>query len=121
MKKKRVTKEEKDGCERVNKKLKINGSKEEEEIPTEEEVEEFYTILKRMKVVVKYFDERGKGVTDWREELEKPDLAVDHAGDNTAGGEFENQNNEKGVGETFTFNQGFDLNAVAPEASDSGA
>lgn len=85
-------------------------------VPTEEEVEEFYTILKRMKVVVKYFDDKGKGGRDWRETLEKPaELAVAHGGENIATVKAVNKK-EKVDGEVLTF----DLNAVAPEAADSG-
>ncbi|PNX87038.1 hypothetical protein L195_g043122 [Trifolium pratense] len=107
----------------MKQKLKSKGSKKDEEkeegseVPTEEEVEEFYSILKRMKVVVKYFDDKGKGGREWRETLEKPpELDVDHGG---AAVEVENKKEKMG-GDVVTRNQGFDLNAVAPEAADSG-
>jgi hypothetical protein len=123
-KKKRVTKEdEEEDCERLKQKLKSKVSKKDKEkdegseVPTEEEVEEFYAILKRMKVVVKYFDDKGKGGREWRKMLEKPpELTVDH-GD--AAVEFENKKEKMG-GDVLTINQDFDLNAVAPEAAESG-
>jgi hypothetical protein len=123
-KKKRVTKEdEEEDCERLKQKLKSKVSKKDKEkdegseVPTEEEVEEFYAILKRMKVVVKYFDDKGKGGREWRETLEKPpELTVDHGGGAV---EFEDKKEKMG-GDVLTINQDFDLNAVAPEAAESG-
>jgi hypothetical protein len=123
-KKKRVTKEdEEEDCERLKQKLKSKVSKKDKEkdegseVPTEEEVEEFYAILKRMKVVVKYFDDKGKGGREWRETLEKPpELTVDHGG---AAAEFEDKKEKMG-GDVLTINQDFDLNAMAPEAAESG-
>ncbi|KAL5079621.1 hypothetical protein RYX36_008042 [Vicia faba] len=99
-KKKRVTKEDEEKEENSG-------------VPTEEEVEEFYTILKRMKVAVKYFDDKGKAGRDWRKTLEKPaELAVSYGGENIAA--------VKSGGEVLTINHGFDLNAVAPEAAEDG-
>lgn len=90
--------------------------------PTEEEVEEFFAILRRMKVAVKYFDERGRGGKEWREALEKPVLTADH-GENVAAGEVgaaadDDDNMKKRKREVGT-DEGFDLNAVAPEAAES--
>ncbi|GAU22733.1 hypothetical protein TSUD_138580 [Trifolium subterraneum] len=124
-KKKRVTKEdeEKEDRERLKQKLKSKVSKKDEEkqgseVPTEEEVEEFYAILKRMKVVVKYFDDKGKGGREWIETLEKPpELDVEHGG--AAAVKVENKIEKMG-GDMLTINQDFDLNAVAPEAAESG-
>ncbi|MED6134880.1 hypothetical protein PIB30_041045 [Stylosanthes scabra] len=85
-------------------------------VPTEDEVEEFYAILRRMKVAVKYFDDKGKGRRQWREALENADdlTAVHGAADE---GPDDNNNKKK----EFAFiNEGFDLNAVAPEAAESG-
>ncbi|MED6183209.1 hypothetical protein PIB30_035903 [Stylosanthes scabra] len=85
-------------------------------VPTEDEVEEFYAILRRMKVAVTYFDDKGKGRRQWREALENADdlTAVDAGADE----EPDDTNNKK---KEFAFiNEGFDLNAVAPEAAESG-
>lgn len=129
-KKKRATKEdEEEDCERrMKQKLKSKGSKEKEEencseTPTEEEVEEFYAILKRMKVVVKYFDDKGKGGREWRETLEKPaELAVVGDADDIVVVDRgrENIKKEKIGGEVVIIRQAFDLNDVAPEAAESG-
>lgn len=132
-KKNMVTKEEEEEKEdfenRVMKKKpkKNRGTEEEEEgggtgcvVPTEEEVEEFYAILRRMKVAVKYFDDRGRGGgKEWRQLLENADVTVHHAGDTVAaaGDTADDKRKIKGIS---TANQGFDLNAVAPEASESG-
>lgn len=133
-KKNMVTKEEEEEKEdfenRVMKKKpkKNRGTEEEEEegggtgcvVPTEEEVEEFYAILRRMKVAVKYFDDRGRGGgKEWRQLLENADVTVHHAGDTVAaaGDTAEDKRKIKGIS---TANQGFDLNAVAPEAAESG-
>jgi len=129
-KKKRATKEdEEEDCERrMKQKLKSKGSKEKEEncseAPTEEEVEEFYAILKRMKVVVKYFDDKGKGGRQWRETLEKPaELAVVSDADDIVAVDRGRDNfmkKEKIGGEVVIIRQAFDLNDVAPEAAESG-
>jgi len=129
-KKKRATKEdEEEDCERrMKQKLKSKGSKEKEncssEAPTEEEVEEFYAILKRMKVVVKYFDDKGKGGREWRETLEKPaELAVVSDADDIVAvnrGRENIKKKEKIGGEVVIIRQAFDLNDVAPEAAESG-
>lgn len=127
-KKKRATREdEEEDCERrMKQKLKSKGSKEKEEseAPTEEEVEEFYAILKRMKVVVKYFDDKGKGGREWRETLEKPaELAVVSDADDIVADDRGRENikkKEKIGGEVVIIRQAFDLNDVAPEAAESG-
>lgn len=134
-KKNMVTKEEEEEEEKedfenrvMKKKPKKNrGTEEEEEgggtgcvVPTEEEVEEFYAILRRMKVAVKYFDDRGRGGgKEWRQLLENADVTVHHAGDTVAaaGDTADDKRKIKGIS---TANQGFDLNAVAPEAAESG-
>ncbi|KAK7271258.1 hypothetical protein RJT34_27001 [Clitoria ternatea] len=111
--KKRVIREqEEEGI--VNKK-----PKEGEEEATEEEVEEFFAILRRMKVAVKYFDERGRrGGKEWREALETADLTEDH-GQDVAAGKAEDHKSKKKSGEVI-INDGFDLNALAPEAAEGG-
>ncbi|XP_057745983.1 uncharacterized protein LOC130965260 isoform X3 [Arachis stenosperma] len=49
-----------------------------EAAPTDEEVEEFFAILRRMKVAVDYFDQKGKGGREWRRELlEQTEDALD--------------------------------------------
>lgn len=103
--------------EKRRKKKRVTKEDEEKEshksVPTEEEVEEFYTILKRMKVAVKYFDDKGKGGSEWRKTLEKPaELAVAHGGENISA--------VKAGGEVVSIKHGFDLNAVAPEAAENG-
>ena len=82
-------------------------------VPTEEEVEEFFAILKRMRVAVKYFDEKEKRKDgkDWREALEQADVTVPDVDDVAAAAE---KKQEKVVNEVL------DLNAVAPEAAESG-
>ncbi|XP_061344997.1 uncharacterized protein LOC133290870 [Gastrolobium bilobum] len=90
-------------------------------VPTEEEVEEFFAILRRMKVAVKYFDDKGRGGKEWREVLEQADVRVED-GENVddhhreTGGAAVNKNK----GEEVIINEGFDLNTVAPEAADGG-
>ncbi|KAL1356740.1 hypothetical protein HN51_008730 [Arachis hypogaea] len=113
---KRRRTEEKEEQEQEGMNKKLNPKNEEQEggsaIPTEDEVEEFYAILRRMKVAVKYFDDKGKGRRQWKEALENTaDLTpLDDAAD-------DNNNDKK----EFAFiNEAFDLNAVAPEASESG-
>lgn len=45
--------------------------------PTEEEVEEFFAILRRMKMAVKYFERGGRnGELGWREALETEEVVV---------------------------------------------
>ena len=64
-KNKRVMREEEESERVKNKRLK--GVEEEDGsdggVPTEEEVEEFFAILRRMRVAVKYFDDKGSGKT----------------------------------------------------------
>ncbi|KHN20723.1 hypothetical protein glysoja_019040 [Glycine soja] len=61
-KNKRVMREEEESERVKNKRLK--GVEEEDGsdgVPTEEEVEEFFAILRRMRMAVKYFDDKGRG------------------------------------------------------------
>ncbi|KAJ1437925.1 hypothetical protein SESBI_03352 [Sesbania bispinosa] len=44
--------------------------------PTEEEVDELYAILRRMKEAVNYFDRKGK---EWRHALEQAEVTLDDA------------------------------------------
>ena len=70
-KNKRVMREEEESERVKNKRLK--GVEEEDGsdgVPTEEEVEEFFAILRRMRMAVKYFDDKGRGGREWREALE---------------------------------------------------
>ncbi|OIW03647.1 hypothetical protein TanjilG_22304 [Lupinus angustifolius] len=84
-------------------------------VPTEEEVEEFFAILRRMKVAVKYFHNKGKvGGNQWREELEQVDVTVDDDGTGVDGV----VDGKKGG--KVIINEGLDLNTVAPESSESG-
>ncbi|XP_014508265.1 uncharacterized protein LOC106767823 [Vigna radiata var. radiata] len=126
-KNKRVTRVEEEG-ERVNKK-RLKGEEEEEEdggggggdgVPTEEEVEEFFAILRRMRVAVKYFDDKGRGGREWREVLETAELAVDHSEEADGEQEGDDANPKKKRGEVANVIEGFDLNAAAPEAAEGG-
>ncbi|KAE9600277.1 hypothetical protein Lal_00046069 [Lupinus albus] len=84
-------------------------------VPAEEEVEEFFAILRRMKVAVKYFHNKGKvGGNQWREALEQVDVTVDHGG-TEVGGVVDGKKGGKVI-----INEGLDLNTMAPEASESG-
>ncbi|KAI9088099.1 hypothetical protein K1719_030076 [Acacia pycnantha] len=76
--------------------------------PADDEVEECFAILRRMKEAVRYFDERGK---EWREALEKTEIVV---GDGGGGGEAAINSEEE------THKRGWDLNVAAPEAAESG-
>ena len=117
-KNKRVMREEEESERVKNKRLK--GVEEEDGsdgVPTEEEVEEFFAILRRMRVAVKYFDDKGSGGKEWRKALETAELTVDHRHD-VAAGEEDDKPKKKG-GEVI-INEGFDLNAVAPEAAEGG-
>jgi len=98
------------------------------EVPSEEEVDEFFAILRRMKVAVKYFESNGEG---WRAALENEEAVeveevVDE--DNHQDHKLElmklkkkknsnNNNNNRLVGEEET--GGLDLNAAAPEEAES--
>lgn len=126
-KNKRVTRVEEEG-ERVNKK-RLKGEEEEEDgggggggdgVPTEEEVEEFFAILRRMRVAVKYFDDKGRGGREWREVLETAELAVDHSEEADGEQEGDDGNPKKKRGEVANVIEGFDLNAAAPEAAEGG-
>ena len=87
-------------------------------VPSEEEVEEFFAILKRMRVAVKYFDEKGRGGKEWREALEEAAVTVEDGGNaDDVGG------NEVGVvkkKDAEVINEVLDLNEAAPEAAESG-
>ncbi|TKY44701.1 hypothetical protein E2542_SST30979 [Spatholobus suberectus] len=112
-KNKRVTREEEEEEESERVKKMLKGEEEDGSgVPTEEEVEEFFAILRRMRVAVKYFDDKSGG-REWREALETPAVAVDHGHD---GAEDDGKPEKKG-GEGIV-NGGFDLNAVAPEAAE---
>ncbi|KAK4280814.1 hypothetical protein QN277_012386 [Acacia crassicarpa] len=76
--------------------------------PADDEVEECFAILRRMKKAVRYFDERGK---EWREALEQAEIVV---GDGGGGGEAAKSCEEE------THERGWDLNVAAPEAAESG-
>lgn len=94
-------------------------------VPSEEEVEEFFAILRRMKVAVKYFDERGKhDGRQWREALEQAEITLDdgETTDDVAGdGEVDLSLMKKKDEEEVTINNDvLDLNTVAPEAAESG-
>ncbi|KAK7380037.1 hypothetical protein VNO78_32384 [Psophocarpus tetragonolobus] len=119
-KSKRVKKEEEES-ERVKKRSKgeeeDNGS---DGIPTEEEVEEFFAILRRMRVAVKYFDHKGSGGREWREKLETTDLALLRDGD-IAAAHHNDIPHQKDASQVVINQQAFDLNAVAPEAAEGGA
>ncbi|KAK7314541.1 hypothetical protein VNO77_33067 [Canavalia gladiata] len=115
--KKRVIREEivEEESDKLNNNKLIKGT---EEGPTEEEVEEFFAILRRMKVAVKYFDDKGRrGGKEWREALETAEVAVDH-GQDVANAEIDDKPKKKA--EKVILNEDFDLNAVAPEAAESG-
>ncbi|RDX91016.1 hypothetical protein CR513_27064, partial [Mucuna pruriens] len=120
-KNKRVTREEEEEEERERVKNKFKGEEDGGDggVPTEEEVEEFFAILRRMRVAVKYFDDKGRGGREWREVLETADVAVDHARDDVAAAGVDDVKAKKKAGEVM-INEGFDLNAVAPEAAEGG-
>uniref|UniRef100_A0A7N2MQK2 Uncharacterized protein n=1 Tax=Quercus lobata TaxID=97700 RepID=A0A7N2MQK2_QUELO len=99
------------------------------EVPSEEEVDEFFAILRRMKVAVKYFESNGEG---WRAALENEEAVeveevVDEDNDQDHKLELmklkkkknsnNNNNNNRLVGEEET--GGLDLNAAAPEEAES--
>ena len=99
------------------------------EVPSEEEVDEFFAILRRMKVAVKYFESNGEG---WRAALENEEVVevgevVDEDNDQDHKLELmklkkkknsnNNNNNNRLVGEEET--GGLDLNAAAPEEAES--
>lgn len=96
-------------------------------VPSEEEVDEFFAILRRMKEAVKYFDERGKGGREWREALEQAEVTLDDgedaddvAGDGDVALPLMKEKEEEDEEEVIINNDVFDLNAVAPEAAESG-
>ena len=91
--------------------------------PTEEEVEEFFAILRRMKVAVDYFDQKGRGGKEWREVLEQAEFTVDDDGDDGGGDgrEADGAAVKESTGQEVIVNESFDLNAVAPEAADASA
>ncbi|KAI4350916.1 hypothetical protein L6164_005319 [Bauhinia variegata] len=87
------------------------------EVPSEEEMEEFFAILRRIKVAVKYFDEKGRRGKEWREAVEQLDVTVDD-------GDVPAPDSEIAVlrkkDEKVIINKAFDLNTVAPEAAQRG-
>ncbi|OIV93469.1 hypothetical protein TanjilG_18685 [Lupinus angustifolius] len=85
-------------------------------VPTDEEVEEFYAILRRMGVAVKYFDGKRRGGKELREVLEQAEVTV--VDDHRDACCF--SVNKKKSDEEVIANQVLDLNAVAPEAADVG-
>lgn len=121
-------------------KRKRDGDKEEEgeekkkvrdrevDVPTEEEVEEFFAILRRMKVAVKYFESNGEG---WRAALENEEVVeVEEVVDGDDQDQTlelmklkkkkmnsNNNYNNRLVGEEET--GVLDLNAAAPEEAES--
>jgi hypothetical protein len=91
------------------------------EVPTEEEVEEFFAILRRMKVAVKYFERSaGRNGEGWRAALETDEVVlvedeeegvvvVGNDDDEHKGGKM--RMNRPALEET----EPLDLNAAAPE------
>lgn len=92
------------------------------EVPSEEEVDEFFAILRRMKAAVKYFESNGEG---WRAALENEEVVeveeVVDEDDQDHKLELmklkKNSNNNRLVGEEET--GVLDLNAAAPEEAES--
>ena len=97
------------------------------EVPSEEEVDEFFAILRRMKAAVKYFESNGEG---WRAALENEEaVEVEEVVDeDDQDHKLElmklkkkkngnNNNNNRLVGEEET--GVLDLNAAAPEEAES--
>ncbi|KAF3438553.1 hypothetical protein FNV43_RR21316 [Rhamnella rubrinervis] len=68
-KRKRVEKEEEEECERLKTKTMKEGDKE-QAVPTEEEVEEFYAIVRRMQEAMKYFERGNNGGDQARRSVE---------------------------------------------------
>ena len=94
------------------------------EVPSEEEVDEFFAILRRMKAAVKYFESNGEG---WRAALENEEVVEveevvdeddqDHKLELMKLKKNSNNNNNRLVGEEET--GVLDLNAAAPEEAES--
>ena len=94
------------------------------EVPSEEEVDEFFAILRRMKAAVKYFESNGEG---WRAALENEEAVEveevvdeddqDHKLELMKLKKNSNNNNNRLVGEEET--GVLDLNAAAPEEAES--
>ena len=96
------------------------------EVPSEEEVDEFFAILRRMKAAVKYFESNGEG---WRAALENEEVVeVEEVVDEDdqdhklelmklKKNSNNNNNNNRLVGEEET--GVLDLNAAAPEEAES--
>ncbi|KAL1325813.1 hypothetical protein HN51_035858 [Arachis hypogaea] len=90
-----------------------------EATPTDEEVEEFFAILRRMKVAVDYFDQKGKGGREWRRELlEQAEDALD---DVNGREDDASAVNKSTGGREVRMSDDFDLNAVAPETAADGS
>ena len=98
------------------------------EVPSEEEVDEFFAILRRMKVAVKYFESNGEGGRAALENEEAVEVGEVVDEDNDQDHKLElmklkkkkngnNNNNNRLVGEEET--GGLDLNAAAPEEAES--
>lgn len=79
----------------------------------EEEVEELYAILRRMKEAVNYFHRKGTTApNELRHALEQPDeVTLLHH-------DAEEKVPDGAALKDYKANEGFDLNAVAPEADD---
>ncbi|KAL1363620.1 hypothetical protein HN51_011822 [Arachis hypogaea] len=89
-----------------------------EAAPKDEEVEEFFAILRRMKVAVDYFDQKGKGGREWRRELLEQ---TEDALDDVDGRENDAFAVNKSTGSReVRVSDDFDLNAMAPEAAADG-
>ena len=94
------------------------------EVPSEEEVDEFFAILRRMKAAVKYFESNGEG---WRAALENEEAVEveevvdeddqDHKLELMKLKKKKNSSNNRLVGEEET--GVLDLNAAAPEEAES--
>ncbi|KAG6675676.1 hypothetical protein I3843_15G109200 [Carya illinoinensis] len=114
-------------------------------VPTEEEVEEFFAILRRMKVAVKYFERSvgGNNGEGWRAALETDEVVVleelEHEEDQEEGvvvvvhGDDDAEHDEggamsmvkqkknkkiRGVGKRVEESEVLDLNTAAPEEED---
>ena len=76
-------------------------------VPADEEVEECFAILRRMKEAVRYFDGRGK---EWREALESSEIAISDGCGKGEAAENGEEEREK---------RGWDLNVTAePEGEE---
>lgn len=94
------------------------------EVPTEEEVEEFFAILRRMKVAVKYFERSAGGNGEgWRSALETDEVVLVEEDEEEGIVVVDDEHNKGGKmrmkrpapEET----EALDLNAAAPEEGES--